>query len=686
MARTSGRSEQRERVRAKAAADRTGGQGGLIEASLLSRLKARHTPDLVHALREDGYGVRQFAGDLGAGLTVAIIALPLAMALGIGSIPQSVADQLAAIHPWLTPPAMGLFTAVIAGFIISAFGGSRLQIGGPTAAFMPLVFAICAAHGYEGLVLATCMAGVILVLLGLFRVGGVIKFVPYPVTAGFTAGIGIVILVSQIKDFFGLSVLGADGRPATVPADVIGKIAIFWSARATVSWHGLGIALGSLAVLVILRKVAPRVPGAIVAVGLSALVVKLTGWSTEFTTLDGGHIRPMVETIGTRFGGIPSNLPMPHVPEISLALVRDLIPAATAIAFLGAIESLLSAVVADSLTGHRHHSDQELVAQGVANVASAVFFGLPATGAIARTAANIRSGGRTPIAGMLHALIILLFMVALAPLAKAIPLAALAAVLVMVAWKVSEFEHFRVLLNAPRPDQLVLMTTFGLTVLFDLTIAISIGIVLSSVLFMHRMAQVSTVTGVTDTISEGHEPTTFDRKDPGAVAEKRIPPGVEVYEINGPFFFGVTNKLRDALDQIEKPPQVIILRMRYVPHIDATGLNALREFHHRCLKHHTTLILGGVHMHPMFEMVRAGMDERIGLENIHDNLDDALRRAREVLGMPTGRHADTRSGTERGPLVRPAQGDPVIDETDADSSSEHEEDAVIAGAEQGTLR
>lgn len=594
--------------------------------------RARHTPKLVICLRE-GYSLRSFAADLGAGLTVAIIALPLAMALGIASIPQNVAEHLAALHPWLTPPAMGLFTAVIAGFLVSALGGCRVQIGGPTAAFMPLVFAISAAHGYEGLALATCMAGVILILLGVFRFGGVIKFVPYPVTAGFTAGIGVVILASQIKDFFGLTILTPEGAPASIPADFIGKLAVFWNAHDSVNWRAVGISVGSLLILSLLRKIAPRVPAAIVAVGVSAVVVRLMGWSTTTALFDGEHARPLVETIGTRFGGIPSSLPSPHVPAISLSMVRELIPSATAIAFLGAIESLLSAVVADGMTGYRHRSDQELVAQGVANIASATFFGLPATGAIARTAANIRSGGRTPVAGMLHAILILIFMFAMAPLAKAIPLASLAAILVMVAWKVSELEHFGALLRAPRADVLVLLTTFGLTVLFDLTIAVGTGILLSSILFMRRMAQVTTVTGMKDELDEGQETEAHDAKDPGTVREKRVPQGVEVYEINGPFFFGVANNLRAALDQIEKPPKVIILRMRYVPHIDATGLNALREFHGRCRGKGTTLLLGGVHAHPMFEMVKAGIDREIGLENIHDNLDDALARARQLLGL-----------------------------------------------------
>jgi SulP family sulfate permease len=596
-----------------------------------SSWRSRHTPKLVVCLRE-GYGLRTFLADLGAGLTVAVIALPLAMALGIASIPQNVADELAAVHPWLTPPAMGLFTAVIAGAMVSLLGGSRFQIGGPTAAFMPLVFGVCAAHGYDGLVLATLMAGVILILLGAFRFGGVIKFVPYPVTAGFTAGIGVVILASQVKDFFGLTILTAEGRPATIPADFLGKLEVFSRHFGTVSWHAVGIAAGSLVILGVLRRVAPRVPGAIVAVGVSALVVKLMGWAETTVLFDGVHARPIVETIGTRFGGIPSSLPAPHAPAWSMPLIRELIPSASAIAFLGAIESLLSAVVADGMTGYRHRSDQELVAQGVANIASGLFFGLPATGAIARTAANIRSGARTPVAGLLHAVFILAFMLGLAPLARSVPLPSLAAILVLVAWKVSELEHFRSLLRAPRADVLVLLTTFGLTVLFDLTLAVGTGILLSSILFMRRMAQVTTVTGLSEELEEGQETEAPDPKDPGRVSEKRVPAGVEVYEINGPFFFGVANNLRDALDQVEKPPRVMILRMRYVPHIDATGLNALREFHRRCVASGTVLLLGGVHAHPLFEMVKTGLDREIGLENIFENLDEALEAARARVG------------------------------------------------------
>ncbi len=597
---------------------------------------ARHTPKLVLALRE-GYSAKAFAGDLTAGLTVAVIALPLAMALGIASIPQSVADDLQKTWPWLTPPAMGLYTAVIAGFIISAFGGSRVQIGGPTAAFIPIVFAIAGQFGYTGLATATLMAGVMIILMGLLRFGTYIKFIPYPVTTGFTAG--IAIFASQIKDLLGLSIVDAVGHPVTVPADFVPKLQLLVQHAATINWHAAGIGAGSLAVLIVLRRFWPRVPGAIVAVGLSALAVYLLGWAGQTELFDGVHARPLVETIGTRLGGIPSGLPAPHAPALSFGLVRELIPSAMTIALLCAIESLLSAVVADGMTGFRHRSDQELVAQGLANVASSFFFGLPATGAIARTTANIKNGGRTPIAGMLHAAFLLAFMLALAPMAKAVPLPALAAVLMMVAWNICEIDHFRALLRAPKADIAVLLATFGLTVFTDLTLGVGVGMVLAAFLFMKRMSETSTIAGIREEIEQGQETSAADPKDPGSVRGKRIPRGVEVFEINGPFFFGVADRLKDTLNQFERPPKVFILRMRYVPHIDATGLHALEEFHHKCRRQGMTLLLGGVHAQPLFEMVKTGLDRKIGLENIFENLDDALAKARTLVGGPENKPA-----------------------------------------------
>jgi SulP family sulfate permease len=603
---------------------------------LLADFLQRHRPKSITCLLHEPYSRRDFAADLLAGLTVAVIALPLAMALGIASVPLSVADDLRALHPWLSPPAMGLYTAVIAGFIISLLGGSRVQIGGPTAAFIPIVFAIAAKHGYAGLATATLMAGVIVVLMGLFRFGSMIKFIPYPVTTGFTAGIAVTIFASQLKDLLGVSVI-VDGKPAGLPAEFVPKMQVLMGSISLWSWQTTLIGFGTLAVLITMRRWAPRIPGAVVAVALATLAVHLLGWSrqTELYDAAGNHIRPLVETIQTRFGGIPSSLPAPHLPGgqggLSFSLIRELIAPATTIALLCAIESLLSAVVADGMTGYRHRSDQELVAQGLANIASSLCFGLPATGAIARTAANIKNGGRTPLAGMIHAIILLGFMFALAPLAGQVPLTALAAVLIMVAWNIAEIDHFRSLLRAPRADVLVLLTTFALTVFADLTIGVGVGMVLASLLFMKRMAETTQMAGIREEIELGMETEHADPKDPARIQERKVPPGVEIFEVNGPFFFGVADKLKDTLSQLERPPKVFILRMRYVPHIDATGLHALEEFLHKCRRQHTHLLLGGVHMQPLFEMTKSGLIDRIGEQNVFDNLDDALTKARELL-------------------------------------------------------
>lgn len=595
----------------------------------------RLIPKSVICFRE-GYSVRQFAGELGAGLTVAIIALPLAMALGIASIPREVSDQLARDYgPWLTPPAMGLFTAVIAGFIISAFGGSRVQVGGPTAAFIPIVFGIAATHGYAGLATATAMAGVIVILMGVFRFGAMIKYIPYPVTTGFTTGIAVTIIVSQIKDFLGLSVLDSEGRPASLPAEFVPKLLVLWENAGTISWQSTSVAAGSLAVLVVLRRLIPRVPGAIVAVVGASAFVWLTGWSEAVDQAG----RPLVATIGSRFGGIPNTLPVPHLPPFSFQLMREMIPAATTIAMLCAIESLLSAVVADGMTGRRHKSDCELVAQGAANIASACFFGIPATGAIARTVANIKNGGKTPVAGMLHAVILLVFMLVAAPAAKLIPIGTLSAVLVIVAWNISELDHFNRLLRAPRSDVLVLLTTFGLTVFTDLTIAVGVGMVLAAMLFMKRMADVSGVQAITRDFAgtdEELDETVSDLKDPTSVARTDVPPGVEIYEIAGPFFFGVADRLKDTLGQFERPPKVFILRMRKVPAIDATGLHALREFHARCQRDGTRLLLSGVHAQPLFAITQAGFDRVVGIENMFETLHDSLTAARAHIALSSG--------------------------------------------------
>jgi sulfate permease, SulP family len=566
----------------------------------------RYLPKSIVCLKQ-GYDRKIFLHDLVAGVTVGVIALPLAMALGIASIPEHVAAQVG-----VSPPAMGLYTAVVAGFLVSALGGSRVQIGGPTGAFIVIVYGVAMKHGYAGLAMATLMAGVIIILMGLFRFGTMIKFIPYPVTTGFTSGIAVIIAASQIKDFFGLEI-------AQLPPEFVEKLHAYYHHAATWVPATFGVSAGSLALLILLRRLAPRVPGAIVTVIVAAAVVSL--------------FQLPVETIGSKFGGIPRTLPTPSLPPLSFELARNLVPEATTIAILAAIESLLSAVVADGMIGGRHKADCELVAQGTANIASVLFGGIPATGAIARTAANVKSGARTPVAGMIHAVTLLVVMLALAPLASAIPLGAMAAVLMLVAWNMSEIDHFRYILRAPRSDVLVLLTTFGLTVFTDLTIAVGVGMILAAMLFMKRMADVGNVSAITREFADGEDEFP-ELRDPNALARRDVPEGVEVYEINGPFFFGVADRLKDTLRMLERPPKVFILRMRKVPVIDATGLHALEEFCRKCYRQGTTLVLSGVHAQPLVAMTRVNLDRVIGVENMFGNIDDALNRAREILGLP----------------------------------------------------
>lgn len=563
---------------------------------------SRLLPKSVVCFRE-GYTSRKVLGDLAAGVTVGVIALPLAMAFGIASIPESVAEAAG-----ISPPAVGLFTAVIAGFLISVLGGSRVQIGGPTGAFIVIVYAVAARHGYEGLITATAMAGVIILLMGLFRFGAVIKFIPYPVTTGFTSGIAVIIFSSQIKDFLGLEM-------GEVPVEFVHKIQSIAAHVHTWDPLTLGVAGGSLAVMIALRKVAPRLPGAIVAVALAALVV----WIWQMP----------VDTVASRFGDIPRTLPVPRLPAFSFELAVTLLPEAFTIAMLASIESLLSAVVADGMTGGRHKADCELMATGFGNLGAAVFGGIPATGAIARTVANIKSGGRTPLAGIFHAVTLIAIMAGLAPLAGTIPLAALAAVLVMVAWNMSEIDHFRSLLRAPRPDVAVLLLTFGLTVFTDLTIAVGVGVVMASLLFMKRMADVSDVHVITDELRNGQE----EHDDPDSISLREVPHGVEVYEINGPFFFGVADRLKDTLRGIERRPKVFIIRMRRVPAIDATGLHALEEFHDKCRREGIALLLSGVQAQPSRAFTKAGFDNVIGNDRMFGHIDEALAKARDVLGQ-----------------------------------------------------
>jgi len=547
---------------------------------------------------KEGYSVAKLSSDIVAGSTVAIIALPLAMAFAIASG---------------VSPEKGLFTAIVAGFIISLFGGSRYQIGGPTGAFVAVLYAVILKHGYDGLVIATFLAGAMLFLMGVFKLGNIIKFIPYPVTVGFTTGIALIIFSSQVKDFFGLPI-------SKMPAEFTGQWILYSKEFLHVNYYALGIGLISMVLLIRLRHRFPRVPAPMIVIILSSFAV----WAFHLP----------VETIGSKFGDLPSTLPLPHIPAFSLEKVRAVFPDAITIAILGAIESLLSCVVADGMTGDRHHSNKELMAQGIANISSVLFGGIAATGAIARTATNIKSGAYSPISGMIHSLMLLVFMFLFSKLISLIPLAALAAILVVVAWNMSELHHFKAIaLRSERNDAVVLLMTFFLTVLIDLNTGVQTGIMLAGLLFIKRMIDVTGIVDTKDTIvmpfDEEDEPIEVD--DDHAISKKIVPQNVEVYEINGPFFFGVADRLKNVLGELEDAPKVFILRMRHVPMIDATGLHALEEFFDLCQSNGTILVLSGVNERIKFKMRRLGFDQKVGKENITDHIDMALMRANQLL-------------------------------------------------------
>ncbi|MEQ8355899.1 MAG: SulP family inorganic anion transporter [Kiloniellaceae bacterium] len=537
-----------------------------------------YKPKLITVLKE-GYGLAQLRGDAVAGLTVAVVALPLAMALAIASG---------------ATPERGLVTAVVAGFLISALGGSRFQIGGPTGAFVVVVFNVIAQHGYDGLLLATLMAGAMLVVAGLLRFGTWIKYIPEPVVTGFTAGIAVIIFTSQLKDLFGLSL-------DSVPAEFLPKLTALWAARGSLDPATLAVASAALAAILGLRRYAPKLPGLLIAVVGASLAVWLLGLP--------------VETIGSRFGALPSSLPLPQLPALRLQQAVDVLPSAFTIAFLAGIESLLSAMVADGMTGARHRSNCELVAQGVANVASACFAGLPATGAIARTATNIRAGAHSPLAGMFHAVFLLAFMLLAAPLAAYVPLASLAAVLVIVAWNMSEIDKFRHLMSAPPGDAVVLLVTFALTVMVDLTVAIEVGVVMAAVLFMHRMAQVVQVETGIGFLQGDVDDAQLPALDYGF---QTLPEGVEMFSLRGPLFFGAARGLRDALEVMPVLPRVFILRMRNVPMIDSSGVAALSDFMRRCRARGVAVIVTGIRPQPKEVLARMGFG--LGQGGHHDNL------------------------------------------------------------------
>jgi len=551
-------------------------------------------PKLFTTLR--GYDRRQFANDLTAGVIVGIVALPLAIAFGIASG---------------VTPAQGLYTAIIAGFLISALGGSRVQIGGPTGAFVVVVYAIVQRYGVSGLAAATLMAGLILVLLGLFKLGTIIKFIPHPLVTGFTAGIAVIIASNELGDAFGLQV-------AKVPAEFIEKLHALWGASSTVNPWSVGIATFTLLLLVAWRRLNWRFPGPMVALIVTAAAVKLF------------HLP--VETIGSRFGVIDLAFPRPELPSLSLAELRGLVAPAFTIAALGAIESLLSAMVADGMIGGRHRSNMELVAQGIANVASPLFGGIPATGAIARTATNVKNGGRTPVAGMVHAATLLLIALVFGKWAALVPMATLAGILMLVAYQMSEWRVFRAELRGPREDAAVLVTTFLLTVLVDLTVAIGVGMVLAAFLFMKRMAEATNISAVTRGLKADGDDTTYSA--PGAISRRTIPDRVEVFEISGAFFFGAAEAFKEALGQIAGRPWVIIIRMRDVSLLDSSGLHALREVVRRFRKDRTIVLLAEVHAQPLQVIQASELFHEMG-DDVFMNIDDALDRAQAHVATRT---------------------------------------------------
>ena len=537
------------------------------------------------------YNRQQFGKDVMAGLIVGIVALPLAIAFAIASG---------------VSPEKGLYTAVIAGFIISAMGGSRVQIGGPTGAFIIIVYGIVQLHGVNGLIIATFMAGVMLIIMGLARLGSVIKFIPHPLIIGFTSGIAILIFSSQVKDFFGLNM-------AAVPADFLDKWKSYIANFSSVNMYAAAIAAATVAIILLWPKVTHKIPGSLIAILVTTAAMQMF------------HLP--VDTIGSRFGSIPSSFPMPVIPHVNFETIKNLIQPAFTIALLGGIESLLSAVVADGMIGGKHKSNMELIAQGTANIFSSIFGGIPATGAIARTATNVKNGGRTPVAGIVHAITLLLIMLFIGKWAALIPMATLAGILVVVAYNMSEWENFVAVFKGPRSDVAVLLTTFLLTVIVDLTVAIEIGMVLAVFLFMRKMIQFSGVSNLTndnDDIENG--------KDKDAIGNFTIPDNVEVFEITGPLFFGAAYKFKDAMRFIEKPPKVLIIRMRQVPIIDATGIRTLQDVFKESNHRGTKLILSEVHSwQVMKELKGARLLFAIGKGNVTASFDDAISRSKVIL-------------------------------------------------------
>lgn len=542
------------------------------------------------------YSKETFMSDLMAGIIVGIVALPLAIAFGIASG---------------VSPEKGIITAIIAGFIISLLGGSKVQIGGPTGAFIVIIYGIIQQYGEAGLIVATLMAGILLILLGVFKLGAIIKFIPYPIIVGFTSGIAVTIFTTQIADIFGLNFGGEK-----VPGDFIGKWMIYFRHFDTVNWWNAVVSILSIIIIAITPRFSKKIPGSLIAIIVVTIGVYVLKTYAGIDSID---------TIGDRFT-IKSELPEAAIPTLNWEAIKDLFPVAITIAVLGAIESLLSATVADGVTGDKHDSNTELIAQGTANLITPLFGGIPATGAIARTMTNINNGGKTPVAGIIHAIVLLLILLFLMPLAQYIPMACLAGVLVIVSYNMSEWRTFKALLKNPKSDVTVLLITFFLTIIFDLTIAIEVGLVIACILFMRRVMETTEISVIKDEIDPNDE---LDI----AVCEEHliIPAGVEVYEINGPYFFGIATKFEETMAQLGDRPKVRIIRMRKVPFIDSTGIHNLTSLCKMSQKEKITIVLSGVNEKVHKTLEKSGFYELLGKQNICPNINVALDRAKEII-------------------------------------------------------
>ncbi len=563
------------------------------------KLKGTFRPKIFSALKD--YDRTRFTNDLMAGIIVGVIAIPLAIAFGISSG---------------VGPTEGLITAIIAGFIISAFGGTRVQIGGPTGAFIIIIYGIIQQYGLSGLMIATIMAGVILILMGISKMGSVIKFVPYPVIVGFTAGIALTIFSTQMNDLFGFGL-------TDVPANFIDKWVCYFQNANHINWWALGVGVLSLAIIILTPRISKKIPGSLLAIILMTTAVWLVKRYAGITN---------IQTIGDIYT-LPSGIPTPHLPHMELEdgetpmqLIQNLFPSAFTIAMLGAIESLLSAMVADGVTGDRHDSNTELIGQGIANIVVPFFGGIPATGAIARTMANINNGGRTPIAGIIHALVLLLVLLLFGHLVSLIPMACLAAVLIMVAYNMSGWRTIVGMIKNPKSDFAVMIVTFLLTVVFDLTVAITIGMLLAVMLFLRRISQSTSIQMFHGDIDPNTESDMYLHDE-----KLHIPDGVEVYEIDGPYFFGIANKFDDMVRLVDKTPKVRVIRMRKVPFVDSTGLHNLEILCQSSKQSGTIVVLSGVRDNVRHTLENAGFNNIIGKDNICPNINAALERAKEIV-------------------------------------------------------